>query len=114
MVRTIRIMLLLGTALAARDSKVVRRDWETMSPAQRKAFTDAVHALVMDSAPGELEPGMVAASFDAMLQKKAVAATATTDKPHTYETTRTVADVHYMYLVSNPLFAITSWQTFFQ
>ncbi|EEH54140.1 uncharacterized protein MICPUCDRAFT_51268 [Micromonas pusilla CCMP1545] len=49
-------------------------------PKAAKAFTDAVHALVMDSAPGELEPGMVAASFDAMLQKKAVAATATTDK----------------------------------
>ena len=40
-------------------------------PQAARRFTSNVAALVMDSAPGELEPGMVAASFQAVLQGKA-------------------------------------------
>lgn len=40
-------------------------------PAAAKRFTGAVAKLVVDSAPGELEPGMVAASFEAVLLGKA-------------------------------------------
>ena len=40
-------------------------------PAAAERFTGAVAKLVVDSAPGELEPGMVAASFEAVLLGKA-------------------------------------------
>ena len=60
--RTVAAVLLLGTtALAARDSQVVRRDWETMSMAQRKQFTDAVNALKMNKGAIDDEP---APSYD--------------------------------------------------
>ena len=41
-------------------------------PKLARDFTQNVVALVVDSAPGELEPGMVAASFEAVLEGKAV------------------------------------------
>lgn len=40
-------------------------------PKLARDFTQNVVALVVDSAPGELEPGMVAASFEAVLEGKA-------------------------------------------
>ncbi len=58
-----------------------------MAPAPEDAarFVESVAALVMDSAPGELEPGMVAASFDSVLSGKAVEI----DEAESYSTTAT-------------------------
>jgi hypothetical protein len=45
-----------------------------LEPAAAARFTAGVAALIMDSAPGELDPGMVAAAFQAVWQGGAVPA----------------------------------------
>ena len=56
------------TPLGASITTVLRRRLGfAPEPAAAARFSDSVAALVMDSAPGELEPGMVAASFRSVL-----------------------------------------------
>ena len=55
------------TPLGASITTVLRRRLGfAPEPAAAARFSDSVAALVMDSAPGELEPGMVAASFNSV------------------------------------------------
>ena len=65
-----------ATTTSTATNAVLRVASLAPDPSAAERFTSNVAALVMDSAPGELEPGMVASSFLAVLQGKAAPAPA--------------------------------------